>query len=142
MKPFIPTAVYGVLSYILALTLIASPWLFGLVNVSSAALLLPIYFGWLQLIMGIFADTEVGFIKQFPIQMHMVLLLVMGFIILVSPWLWNFSDRAFWPEVILGGSLIFLANFTKKSPFLTRAHHAAPEGQLTSTDSFEGRLNV
>jgi len=142
MKPFIPTAVYGVINYILALTLIASPWLFGLVDVSSAALLLPIYIGWLQLIMAIFADTEVGFVKQFPIQMHLVLDLVMGFILLVSPWLWTFSSKAFWPELILGGLLIFMANFTKKSPFLTRAHHAAPEGQMTSTDSIEGRLNV
>jgi hypothetical protein len=142
MKPFIPTAVYGVLTYILSLTLIASPWLFHLADISSAALFLPIYFGWLQLIMCIFADTEVGFLKQFPIQMHMVLCLVTGFILMISPWLYSFSSKAFWPELLLGGALIFLANFTKKSPFLTRAHRAAPEGQLTSTDSFEGRLNV
>jgi hypothetical protein len=64
MKPFISTAVYGVLNYIVALTLIASPWLFGFANVSSAALFLPLYIGWLQLIMAIFSNNETGFIKQ------------------------------------------------------------------------------
>src|SRR5258708_874945 len=146
MKPFIPTAVYGVLTYIISLTLIASPWLFGLINVSSAAFLLPLYIGWLQLIMCIFVDNETGFVKQFPIQMQMVALVVMGFILMVSPWVYSFSSKqsgnAFWPALLIGALLIFLANFTKKSPFLTRAHHAAREGQLTSTDAFEGRLNI
>jgi hypothetical protein len=85
--------------------------------------------------------------------MHMVVLAIMGFILMVSPWIYSFSSKvshglftfsskAFWPALLLGALLIFLASFTKKSPFLTKAHHAAREGQLTSTDSFEGRLNV
>jgi hypothetical protein len=142
MKPFIPTAIYGVLNYILSLTLIASPWLFGLVNISSAALLIPIFIGWLQLIMAIFVDNETGFVKQFPMQIHLVLDVAMGFILMVSPWLYTFSSKAFLPELLLGGLLFCMGIFTKKSPFLTKPHHAAPEGQLTSTDSYEGRLNV
>jgi hypothetical protein len=142
MKPFIPTAVYGVLNYILSFTLIASPWIFGLADISSAALFIPIYIGWLQLIMAIFVDNETGFVKRFPMQIHLVLDVFMGFILLVSPWLYTFSSKAFWPELLLGGLLFCLGIFTKKSPFLTRPHHAAPEGQLTSTDSIEGRLNV
>jgi hypothetical protein len=142
MKPFIPTAVYGVLNYILSFTLIASPWIFGLADISSAALFIPIYIGWLQLIMAIFVDNETGFVKRFPMQIHLVLDVFMGFILMVSPWLYTFSSKAFWPELLLGGLLFCLGIFTKKSPFLTRPHHAAPEGQLTSTDSIEGRLNV
>jgi hypothetical protein len=142
MKPFISTAFYGFFKYILSLTLIASPWLFNLADVSSAALLIPIYFGWLQLIMNIFADTEASPIRQFPLQMNCVVDLIMGFFLFVSPWLYTFSHRAFWPEVLLGGLLIFLGSFTKKSPFTTKAHHAVSEGQLISQDSIEGRLNV
>lgn len=142
MKPFIPTAVYGVLNYLLSFTLIASPWLFGLVNVSSAALLIPIYIGWLQFIMAVFVDNETGFVKQFPIQIHLVLDVLMGFILMVSPWLYTFSSKAFWPELLLGGLLFCLGIFTKKSPFLTKPHHSVPEGQLTSTDSTEGRLSI
>ncbi|MDB5124942.1 MAG: hypothetical protein JWP94_3071 [Mucilaginibacter sp.] len=142
MKPFIPTAVYGVLNYLLSFTLIASPWLFGLVNVSSAALLIPIYIGWLQFIMAVFVDNETGFVKQFPMQIHLVLDVLMGFILMVSPWLYTFSSKVFWPELLLGGLLFCLGIFTKKSPFLTKPHHSVPEGQLTSTDSTEGRLSI
>jgi hypothetical protein len=142
MKPFIPTAVYGVLNYLLSFTLIASPWLFGVADVSSAALLMPIYMGWLQFIMAVFVDNETGFVKQFPMQIHLVIDVLMGFILMVSPWLYTFSSKAFWPELLLGGLLFCLGIFTKKSPFLTKPHHSVPEGQLTSTDSTEGRLSI
>ena len=147
MKPFISHSFYGFFKYILALTLIASPWLFNLVNISSAALLLPMYFGWLQLIMTIFVDTPFSPIRQFPIQMNCVVDVIMGFIIMVSPWLYSFATPnsghagAFWPELCLGGLLIILGIFTKRSPFLTNPH-VLPEGQLKSVDSIEGRMNV
>ncbi len=141
MKPFIPTAFYGVVNYILALTLIASPWLFNLVDVSSAALFIPMYIGWLQLIMAIFTNSETGFIKQFPLQIHLVLDVIMGFFLLVSPFLYTFSNKqpgAWVPAVLLGGLLMFMGNFTKKSPWLTPMHPAASQGgSMTSTDSSE-----
>ena len=141
MKPFISTGVYGIFNFIIALTLIASPWIFGLVNVSSAALFLPIYLGWLQLILAIFSNHEAGFFKQLPVQTHMVIDVFMGFILIISPFLWNFSSKIWWPEVLLGGLLLCAGIFTSKSPFLAGTHKALPEGQLTSTDSLEGRLN-
>ena len=142
MRPFIPTKVYGVLNYLWALTMIASPWLFDLVHVSNAAIFLPIYMGWLQLIMAIFVRNETGFIKQFPMQIHMVITAAMGFIIFVSPFLYTFSYKAHWPELFLGGFLMFMAIFTDKSPFLTKIHKAEPEGAMGSTDSLDGRLDI
>jgi|SRR5665213_3267981 len=149
MKPFVPTAVYGVLNYLLSFTMIASPWLFGLVYVSGAALLIPIYIGWLQFIMAVFVDNETGFVKKFPMQIHLVLDVLMGFFLMVSPWLYTFSSKptannqqAFWPALLMGGLLLFLGIFTKKSPFLLRPHRSVPEGTLVSTDSTEGRLSI
>jgi hypothetical protein len=139
MKPFISTAFYGVLNYIIALTLIGSPWFFGLKDVSSAAFLMPLYIGWLQLIMAIFANNETGFIKQFPMRIHLALDVAMGFILAVSPWLYTFSTKnsgtAFWPALLLGGLLFFLGIFTKKSPYTTERHPEARGGFLTSVDS-------
>lgn len=125
MKPFISTKFYGFFNFILALTLIASPWLFGFYNVSSAALLLPIYIGWLQLILSIFADNEAGFIKQLPMPTHLVLDVFMGFILLVSPWLWSYADQEFWPQFLMGSLLLCLGLFTKKSPFTNPNHFSA-----------------
>jgi hypothetical protein len=140
MKPFISTGFYGVLNYIIALTLIASPWLFDLTNVSSAAIFIPIYIGWLQLIMAIFADNAASPIRKFPMEMHLTLDVVMGFFLAVSPWLYTFSKNvnnpnAYLPALLLGSLLFFLGIFTKKSPFTTRRHPSLSEGGLTSIDS-------
>ena len=142
MKPFISTTFYGFFNHLLALTLIASPWLFGFANVSSAALFLPIYFGWLQLIMAIFTDNKASLIRKFPMQMHLVFDVFMGFVLMVSPWLYGFSSKVFLPQLLIGLLLFCLGIFTQKSPFLTYPHHSVPEGQLTSTDSTEGRLSI
>jgi len=125
MKPFISTSFYGFFKYITSLTLIASPWLFHLVDVSSAALLLPMYIGWLQLILTIFVDTKFSAIRQLPIQTNLVLDVVMGFILGVSPWLYTFADRnngtAFASALCFGALLMFLGIFTQHSPFLTKS---------------------
>jgi len=146
MKPFISTKFYGYFNYLLAALFIASPWLFGFYNVSSAAVLLPIYMGWLQLIMAVFANNEGGFIKQLPMQMHLVVDVFMGFLLMVSPWLWAYAyigaHQEFLPQLLMGMGLFFLGIFTKKSPFTTAPHHALPQGEMASTDSIEGRLSI
>ena len=139
MKPFISTKFYGFLNYILALTLIASPWLFNFTDVSSAALLMPIYLGWLQLIMAVFADNETGFVKQFPMQMHLVLDVFMGFLLMVSPWLWGYAyigaKTEFWPQFLMGLILFTLGIFTMKSPITSTVHRPLPQGgEMTSAD--------
>lgn len=138
MKPFISTGFYGVLNYIIALTLIAAPWLFNLIDithVSSAAIFIPMYIGWLQLIMAIFADNAASPIQKFPMEMHLTLDVVMGFFLAVSPWLYNFASKIFWPELLFGGILFFLGIFTHKSPFTTTRHPSLSKGGFTSTDS-------
>lgn len=125
MKPFISTKFYGYFNYILAVTLIASPWLFDFVNVSSAALLLPIYFGWLQLIMAIFVKNEGGILKQFPMSFHLAFDVFMGFILMVSPWLWAYDrgeNGEFLPQFLMGLILFCLGIFTHGSPFTDKSH--------------------
>ena len=134
MKPFISPSFYGAFKFILSLTLIASPWIFGLVDVSSCALFLPIYMGWLQLIMAIFSNNPSGIIKQLPIHTNMVVDVFMGFVLMVSPWLWNFSSKAFWPELLLGGLLFCLGMFTKNSPFTDSQRHFDANGPLGSSE--------
>ncbi len=134
MKPFISTTFYGVFNHLFSITLIASPWLFGSVNVSSAALFLPMYIGWLQLIMAIFADNKASFIRQLPMHTHLVIDVFMGFIIVISPWLYNFSDRMFLPQLILGLILMGMGIFTVGSPFFKKPHHPVHEGQLHSAN--------
>jgi hypothetical protein len=141
MKPFISTTLYGVINYASALLLMASPWLFDFAQFGGAALFIPLIVGWLQLIMAIFSDNPVGFIKVFPMQMHNCLDVLTGSFLMCLPWTYDFSSKVFWPHLIFGVVLLINGIFVHKSPFLVRATPNQPEGGLTSTDSLEGRLN-
>ena len=113
---FISTKLLGVLDYTTAIIIGASPWLFGYSNISAAALFIPIFLGAMQLIMSIFSNYELGFMKVFPMPMHSFLNGFVGFWLLVSPFLYGFYTIVFWPQVILGILLFVMAIFVKPSP--------------------------
>lgn len=127
MNPFISRSFYGVINYITALVSMASPWLFGFAHVSSAALFIPLFVGWVQLIMAIFSNNSHGFIKIFPMPTHNVLDVFSGFVVFVSPFLYGFAygeHGVFWPQVLIGGTFLIAGIFTKGSPFTTDdVHH-------------------
>lgn len=143
MKPFISTKFYGFMNYLLSFALLLAPWYILARNgqpfylVGGAALFLPLLYGWLQFIMAVFSDNPHGFIKFFPMKMHLFLDVVTGSFLLASPFVYGFSDRLFWPQVVLGAILCIMGIFTQKSPFLTGYHPPQPLGQLTSVDSQE-----
>ena len=142
MKGSISTSFFGFFSYIIALVTMSSPWLFGFWHFGGASLFIPLLFGWFQLIMAIFSNTEAGMIGVFPIQMHCVLNVLSGSILLFSPWLYDFSANVWAPQLILGG-LIFLSGIlATNSPLTNRPHEMLPEAGITSTDAHEGRLMV
>ena len=141
MKPFISTTLYGVINFGCAILLIASPWLFDFAQYGGAALFMPLLIGWLQLIMAIFSDNPLGFIKVFPMQMHNFLDVLTGSFLMCLPWTYDFSGKVFWPHLIFGALLLINGIFVHKSPFLVRATPSLPQGGLTSVDSIEGRLN-
>ena len=143
MKPFISRTFYGFINYAAALLLILSPWLFGFLHVTIAAgLLVPLYMGWLQLIMAIFSDNPLGFLKVLPMQMQNCVDIFMGSFLLALPWIYAFSSQILWPHFLLGLVLVIKGVFAEGSPVLTRPHRSLPEAGITSTDAHEGRLNA
>lgn len=150
MKPFISTTAYGIINYIIAALLLSSrlPETFNLTHFGGAALFIPILMGAFLSYIAIFSDNKVGFIKVFPMQMSLVLAMFAGFLLVVSPWLYDFAsantknEGVFLPHVIIGAVLLFCSIFTQNSPFLTKPHKPLREAGITSTDSTEGRLTV
>jgi hypothetical protein len=144
MKPFISKGFYGVINWAVAFLLLASPWCWGsfytgFYTVGGAALFLPLLIGWLQFIMAVFSNNKHGFIKQFPMQMHFFLDVLTGSFLMCSPFVYAFSDKVFWPQVLLGGTLLIAGIFTKGSPFTDFSYRNLSEPELGSgTDSSEG----
>jgi hypothetical protein len=143
MKPFISRTAYGFLNYAIALVLIASPWAFGFSHATiAAAILMPMLMGWLQLIMSIFSDNPLGFLRVFPMQMQNCVDILMGSFLLALPWTYDFSSYAWLPHFLLGLALLIKGIFAEQSPLLTRPHRSLPEAGITSIDAHDGRLNV
>jgi len=141
MKPFISTKFYGVINYAVVILLLCTPWYLGYYHnaeyyyIGGAALFLPLLFGWIQFIMAVFSNNPHGLIKVFPMQMHLFLDVITGSFLLASPFVFGFSEKSFWPQVLIGALLCIAGVFTKKSPFLTKHQHPHAEGLITSTDS-------
>lgn len=141
MKPFISTTFFGYTTYLLALVSMASPWLFGFVHPGGAALFFPLIFGWFCLIMAIFSRSKAGAVGIFPIQMHCTLLTIVGFVIMMSPFLYDFEGRVFLPHVIIGATTLFFGVFTKTSPLTCPPTEMFTAGAIQSGDSLETRLD-
>ncbi len=132
MKPFISTSLFGLLNYVVAISLMASPWLFGFNH--GAAFFLPLVFGWLQLIMAIFSDNKFGFVKQFPVPMHCFIDVIGGSFLLASPFVYDYSSQVVWPQLILGSLVFFMGIFTKKSPLTDEPQHVFKDGLSNIAD--------
>ena len=135
MKPFISLSTYGVINWLAVVLLLGSPWALGFYKLGGAALFLPLLFGWLEFIMAVFSNNKHGFIKQMPMEMHLFLDVIIGSFLLMSPFIFHFSDKVVWPQVLIGGLVFIAGAFTHKSPFTDKFRHHLPEGQLQSIDS-------
>ncbi len=134
MKPFISTAVYGFFNYAMGLIMIASPWLFGFQHQHGGSLLLPIYLGWLQIIMAIFSKHEWGFIKVFPVPMHCFIDVIAGSFLLASPFIYGFYTSEIWlPQFLCGLILFLLGIFVKTSPLTDAPAHVFKDGLMHHT---------
>jgi hypothetical protein len=137
MKPFISTSTFGFLNYVIAITLMSSPWLFGFYHVGGASFFLPVVFGWLQLIMAIFSKNKFGFMYVFPVPMHCFIDVVGGSFLLASPFVYAYSSHVFWPQLLLGSLVFFLGIFTKTSPFTDEPGHVFKDGLLNDTTDLD-----
>jgi predicted membrane metal-binding protein len=122
MKPFISTKFHAVLDYVGGIIIVASPWIFGFHDVNAAAMFLPILFGGLQLVMLVFTDHEGGLIRVIPMRIHLFLDMLVGFILMVSPFLYGFYPYVFLPHVLLGLLSFGAGIFTHQSSFLDKTH--------------------
>jgi hypothetical protein len=135
MKSFISLSFYGFINWLVVVLLLGSPFALGYYKVGGAALFLPLLFGWIEFIMAVFSNNKHGLVKQFPMEMHLFLDVIIGSFLLASPFVYHFDDRVFLPQVLIGGLIFIAGAFTHKSPFTDKFRHHAPEGLLQSVDS-------
>jgi hypothetical protein len=110
------TKTHGVLDYLMSILLIASPWLFNFAN-GTYAQSVPVTLGIIMLLMSLCTNYELGAIKMISMQGHLVVDVLSGLFLALSPWLLNFSQEVYWPHLILGIAEVGAAMITDRVPY-------------------------
>ena len=112
---FISTRVHGMLDYLMGALLIASPWLFGFAQ-GGAESWVPVVLGAGALLYSLMTAYEFGAVRVIPMATHLSLDAGAGLLLVVSPWLFGFSDLVWGPHVVLGLLELGAALTTRTTP--------------------------
>ncbi|WP_324719549.1 SPW repeat domain-containing protein [Salinimicrobium sp. HB62] len=117
----ISTKIHGYLDYIMGATLLVLPLFLEIP--AGAASTLPVILGAGVIVYSLITDYELGLLKILAMKTHLLLDLLGGALLIVTPWLFGFADETFWPFIILGVLEIGASLMTEKKP----SYDANPE---------------
>jgi len=112
---FIPTRIHGVIDYLVGIVLIAAPWLFSFSD-DRAATLVPVILGIAIIVYSLVTDYELGVVHAIPMSAHLIIDIIGGLVLAVSPWVFGFSDTVWAPHLIVGILEIVIALVTQTIP--------------------------
>ncbi|HEV2604055.1 MAG TPA: SPW repeat protein [Microvirga sp.] len=121
---FLPSRIHGVIDYLWGIALLATPWLFGFADV-TAAKWLAVVFGVGAILYSLVTDYELGALRILPMTLHLGLDGLAGAFLAVSPWLFGFADRVFWPHLLFG-------LFSVVASLITRTDVMQPTGRQSA----------
>ncbi len=98
---FIPTRTHGVIDYLTGALLIVAPYILGFAD-GTAAQWIPQILGAALIGASLLTDYELGVVRMIPMPVHLFLDIAAGALLAVSPWLFGFADRVYWPHLIVG----------------------------------------
>lgn len=123
---------HAMLDYPLGVVLILAPWIFGFSDVGGAAVVLPIAVGALAIGQSLITDWELSIADILPLRMHLMLDVLAGALLAVSPFLFGFSDEgtnAWLPHVVAGVGLLgagLMTQHTRASQGSASRHPSGP----------------
>jgi hypothetical protein len=117
----IGTKTHGYLDYIVGLLLIAAPWIFNF-DRGGAETWVPVILGIGTIVYSLLTDYELGLSKTISMKTHLVLDMVAGLFLALSPWLFGFADYVWEPHLIVGILEIGVALMTKRNPATERGN--------------------
>jgi hypothetical protein len=119
------TRVHGILDYLVGALLIAAPWLFGFAD-GTPAQWVPVILGAGLILYSLLTDYEDSLVRVIPMPVHLGLDVLGGLFLAVSPWLFGFSDRIWWPHLLIGLMEVGVAAITDPRPGEVRMRTRLP----------------
>jgi hypothetical protein len=88
----IPLNLHAALEPLIALVIIAAPWIFGFSDTDSATVICVLV-GLSMLIVGSLTDWRLSLMRVIPLRMHMSGDLLLAAVLLLSPLVFGFADE-------------------------------------------------
>ena len=88
----IPLNVHAALEPLIALIVIAAPWIFGFSDTDSATVICVLV-GLTMLVVGSLTDWRLSLARVIPLRMHMIGDLTLAMVLLLSPLIFGFADE-------------------------------------------------
>lgn len=111
----IDTRTHGILDYATGALLLAAPYLFGFAT-GGIEQWLPQLLGAMTIAMSLFTDYELSISRVIPLRVHLVMDMVSGALLAVSPWLFGFAGLIWWPHLLVGLVEIVVPMLTRRTP--------------------------
>jgi hypothetical protein len=113
----IPLNAHAALEPLIAIVIIAAPWIFGFSDVDDAKVVC-IAVGAIMLVAGSMTDWRLSLVRVIPLRVHMATDLLLGAVLILAPFVLGFSDEggATRFTVIAGALEILTALATRWDP--------------------------
>lgn len=123
----IGTKTHGYLDYIMGLLLLGAPWIFGFAA-GGAETWVPVALGAGVILYSLMTDYEMGAARTISMRTHLMLDLMGGALLAVSPWLLGFADTVWMPHLVfgiaeMGASLMTKTHPSNETSAHSRMHH-------------------
>jgi len=109
---FLDTKFHGYLDYTIGILLLFIPSVMHLEAHTAQSLIFYI-FGIFTLFLALHTDYEAGLYKLLPVEVHVVIEVVTGLFFALSPWIFGFAGKVFFPHLFFGVMTIVLSLGTK-----------------------------
>lgn len=109
----IPTRVHGVIDYVVALILIAAPFLLGFAD-GGEAQYVTMGLGAFVIVYSLLTKYELGAIGLLSFSTHLALDVVFALALIGSPWLFGFSNLVWWPHVLFGVAALIVVGLSAR----------------------------
>jgi SPW repeat len=88
----IPLNLHAALEPLMAVVIIAAPWIFGFSDTASATVICVLV-GVVMLLVGSMTDWRLSLARLIPLRMHLTGDLVLGAVLILSPLIFGFADE-------------------------------------------------
>jgi len=113
MKKIIPTKAHAAMDYGSAIILLIGPWILLFQDIPAAKYTFVLS-GTLILLQSVLTNYEGGFLRLIPIKLHLFVDVVLGIILVASPWLFGFAEQTWLWHVLMGTMSVFTGLFTSR----------------------------